>query len=231
MYFSIRITTDLNIKPQLITFIEKIKSTKYLLSIETGEETEKRHYQGAIQTETKLQTIRSNFKKLFPQFVGNEKYSLKSRFTPIYSKNSIPCDENIFAYCAKESKEMKDTFVSNLTKDEYVGYHKQYWKKNEDLNILKKNKRKAVEEKKKDLVNRAVNYLSKGNQTLDKKPILPNLTDHQIVNRLIEFYSVEESHLFNQHTFKWLYTKILQLYYKELYIEFMKKQTQNLLIY
>lgn len=230
MFYSLRITTEDNLKTELETFCKTIKADKYLFSIESGTETQKQHYQGAIKTETKLQTIRSNFKKQFPKFVGNEKYSLKSRYTPIFSKKSIPCDENIFAYCAKENSTPKSEFVMNITKDEYVGYNQAYWKKNQDFKILKNNKAKAAKEKKDTLLSSAVNYLCNGNQTLDKKPILPSITDEQIVERLISFYSENDEVLFNQHTFKWLYTKILQLYYKELYKEFMKKQMSFLLI-
>jgi hypothetical protein len=230
MFYSLRITTEDNLKTELETFCKTIKADKYLFSIESGTETQKQHYQGAIKSETKLQTIRSNFKKQFPKFVGNEKYSLKSRYTPIFSKKSIPCDENIFAYCAKENSTPKSEFVMNITKDEYVGYNQAYWKKNQDFKILKNNKAKAAKEKKDTLLSSAVNYLCNGNQTLDKKPILPSITDEQIVERLISFYSENDEVLFNQHTFKWLYTKILQLYYKELYKEFMKKQMSFLLI-
>lgn len=230
MYYSLRITTEDNLKTELETFCKKIKADKYLFSIESGKETEKQHYQGAIFTKTKLQTIRSNFKKQFPKLKGNEKYSLKSRYTPIFSKKSIPCDENIFAYCAKENAMPKSGFVMNITKDEYVGYNLQYWKKNEDFKILKNNKAKAAKEKKDTLLSSAVNYLCNGNQTLDKKPILPSLTDEQIVETLISFYSENDEILFNQHTFKWLFTKILQVHYKELYIDFMKKQTKFLIL-
>jgi hypothetical protein len=230
MYYSLRITTEDNLKTPIETLMKNIKSEKYLFSIETGTDTEKRHYQGAIKTKTKLQTIRSNFKKIFPNLRGNENYSLKSRYTPIYSKSSIPCDENIFAYCAKENKELKNEFVTNITKEEYKGYSLQYWTKNKDFNILKKNKAKALKEKKQTLLKLAVNYLANHNQTLDKKPILPSLSDEEIVNKLIDFYCDTPEHLYNQHTFKWLYIKILQLHYKEQYREFMKKNTQFLII-
>lgn len=230
MYYSLRITTEANLKTRLETFNKKIKSDKYLFAVETGQETEKRHYQGAIYTKTKLQTVRSNFKKQFPELVGNESYSLKSRYKPIFSKNSIPCDENIFAYCAKENAKPKSDFVMNITKDEYKGYNLKYWAKNKEFEILKNNKRKAAKEKKETLLESAVIYLCNGNQTLDKKPILPSLTDDQIIQRLISFYSDNNEHLFNQHTFKWLYTKILQLHYKEIYRDFMKKQTLYLLL-
>lgn len=230
MYFSLRITTEDNLKTKLELLMKKIKADKWLFAVETGQETQKRHYQGAIKTETKLQTIRSNFKKIFVEYKGNEKYSLKSRYTPIFSKSSIPCDENIFAYCAKESKELKSDFVSNLTKSEFKGYNLKYWSKNEEFKILSKNGKKAAKEKKDSLLNSAVIFLSNGNMTLEKKPILPFITDEQIVSRLIDFYADSKEYLFNQHTFKWLYTKILQLYYKDQYIEFMKKQTMNLLI-
>lgn len=230
MFYSLRITTEDNLKTELETFCKNIKADKYLFSIESGTETQKQHYQGAISSKTKLQTIRSNFKKQFPKFVGNEKYSLKSRYTPIFSKKSIPCDENIFAYCAKENSTPKSEFVMNITKDEYVGYNQAYWKKNQDFKILKNNKAKAAKEKKDTLLSSAVNYLCNGNQTLDKKPILPSITDEQIVDRLISFYSENDEILFNQHTFKWLYTKILQLYYKEHYKEFMRKQMSFLTI-
>lgn len=230
MYYSLRITTEKDLSERLLKFLKIIKATRYLLSKELGNLKHGEHYQGAIQSERKEQTIRKQFKIHFPEFVGNEKYSLKHKYTPYNYKTKIDCDEQIFAYCAKENSTPRSEFVMNITKDEYVGYNLQYWAKNKELVELAKNKSKAAKEKKESLLGSAVNYLCNGNQTLDKKPILPFITDEQIITRLISFYSENKEHLFNQHTFKWLYTKILQLHYKEHYKEFMKKQTLHLLI-
>jgi len=225
MYYSLRITTDE--KLDFSKFIEKTNLSKYLFSPETGNQTEKRHYQGALYTTTKLQTLRSNFKKLFPEYVGNEKYSLKSRFKPYNYKTSVPCDENIFAYCAKENEELTSEHITNLTKDEFKGYHKQYYDKKQNLSELKKSYKKAAKDKKETLYSSAVTFLCDGNQTLDKKPIMPPMTGEQTVAKLISFYTKADQ-IFNEHTFKWLYLKIIKEYNKEEYEEYMKFKTRHL---
>lgn len=232
MYYSLRITTEDNLKTKLEELMKKIKASKYLFAVEKGTETQKRHYQGAITTETKLQTIRVNFKKVFPDIRGNENYSLKSRYTPMYSKTSIPCDENIYAYCAKEKPELENEDVTNLTKEEFKGYNLKYYEKKKDFDILSKNSKKARQEKKDNLFKSAVSFLIDGNYTLDKKPILPKYqTGDQIVEKLICFYELDtiiHEYGFNEQTFKWLYIKVISRYYKDIYREYMVARTKYL---
>lgn len=232
MYYSLRITTNDNLKTKLEELMQKIKAKKYLFTVETGNDTLKRHYQGAITTETKLQTIRVNFKKVFTDIRGNENYSLKSRYTPMYSKRSIPCDENIYAYCAKENNELQTEDVTNLTKEEFKGYNLKYYEKKKDFDILSKNNKKARKEKKDNLFQSAVTFLVDGNYTLNKKPILPEFqTGDQIVEKLISFYEMDTIILeygFNEQTFKWIYVKIIALYYKDIYREYMVARTKYL---
>ena len=226
MYYSLRITTDE--KLNFSKFIKNTNLTKYLFSPESGNETEKRHYQCALYTETKLQTLRSNFKKLYPEYVGNEKYSLKSRFTPYNYKTSVPCDENIFAYCAKENEQLTDEHITSLTKDEFKGYHKQYHLKNQQFKEVKKAYKKEAKKKKETLLSSAVTFLCDGNYTLDKKPIMHSMTGEQTVQKLISFFMKTET-LFNEHTFKWLYLSIIKKYNSIEYEEYMKMKTKHLI--
>lgn len=230
--YSIRITIDDDKEAlfnKLKKYVVRTKAINYLFIIEVGGLTEKQHYQGAIETTMSENTLRTYFREDFPECTGNERYSIKSTYKPKYSKVRVKCDKNLYAYCAKEKKELETHDLTNFTKDEFKGYNLQYWDKYDSIKLMESNKRKHDENKKQNLIDSAVKFLCDGNFTLDKKPIFTINTNELIKDKLIQFYVKSNDLLFNESTFKWLFTMILRNHFKELYEEYIKYKLINLI--
>ena len=231
MYYSLRITNPANelIVASIVKFCEKIECDKYLFVHEVGKQNETPHYQGALSSNKNLQAIRKTFKAIFPNYIGNKAYSLKSRYTPSYSKSSIPADENIFAYCTKSlptyslSDISDSVVVTNLSVSQFEGYYLQNKANIEKYSILKKNASIAAKEKKESLLLSATTYLESGFIGFPY-----HLGSEQIVDCLIQFYLVSEKYDYNTHTFKWLYLSILKKHYLPLYKDYIVNDTKKL---
>ena len=231
MYYSLRITTEDDLKKDLNQLMININAQTYLFAIEFGkvrpeDDHGKRHYQGAITTTTKEQTIRKAFKKMFPKIKGNQSYSLKKRYTLKYNNQGYKCDEGIYAYCAKDSKELKPGFVTNLTKKQYIGYNLAYYDKKTTYLKIKDDTAKERELKREGQYQDAVKYLCSGNYSLDKKPIFPKYLDFK--EELTEFYVTSEKHQYNKSTFKYILIKIYKKYQQDLLRELIKKENEYL---
>jgi hypothetical protein len=231
MYYSLRITNPANelIVASIIKFCEKIECDKYLFVHETGKQNEKPHYQGALSTNKQLQAVRKAFKAIFPNYKGNKAYSLKSRYTPAYSKSSIPCDENIFAYCTKTLPtfslfDISDSIVvTNLSVSQFEGYYLTNKTNIENYKLLSKNASIAAKKKKETLFSDALKYLESGFIGFPS-----HLSSEQIVDCLIQFYCVSDKYDYNSHTFKWLYLNILKKHYLHLYKDYIINDTKKL---
>jgi len=231
MYYSLRITNPANelIVASIIKFCEKIECDKYLFVHEIGKQNEKPHYQGALSTNKNIQAIRKTFKAIFPNYIGNKAYSLKSRYTPAYTKSSIPADENIFSYCTKTLptyclSDISDyTVITNISVSQFEGYYLQNKTNIENFKLLSKNASNEAKKKKESLLSDATTYLESGFIGFPH-----HLGSEQIVDCLIEFYIVSDKYAYNSHTFKWLYLSILKKHYLQLYKEYLINDTKKL---
>lgn len=229
--YSVRITIDddkENLFSKLQKYVKRTKAIKYLFIVELGKLTEKEHYQGALETTMSENTLRTYFREDFPECTGNQRYSIKSTYKPKYSKVRVKCDNNLYAYCAKEKKELESHDLTNFTKDEFKGYNTQYWDKYNSIKLMESNKRKHDEDKKKNLIDSAVNFLCEGNYTLDKKPIFTITTVDQIKEKIRKFFLKDKTLDYTKTKFKWIFTKVLQHHFEHHYEEFIIYETNDI---
>lgn len=140
------------------------------------------HYHFWLKSEKSIATLRANFKRYFPEKVGNKSYSLKAGDGNL---NYLCKGERCFDHCADYDNYIPPDIVINtlgVTESQIKDAQRQYWRDNDKFNSKKE---KKVEDQKK-----MTSQFEKALQYCKEKGINCSSDGWQIVKCLINYYRI-----------------------------------------